>query len=149
METVLYSINSKKRYNLRMGTRIFNSIYGLILISFGIFLIPKESDLILHFAVILLGFLSLLYGTIGKELLLTHDYLILDSTGIKIKRSFEFASKIKLSSVTYIKFIQTGFEITYKDFVKDYDLSWLTLEEVQMFKSKLQDYCRLNKIGIE
>jgi len=149
METVHYSVNSKKRYNLRMGTRIFNSIYGLILITIGIFLIPKESSLILYIAVIILGFISLLYGTIGKELLLTHDYLVFDSTSIKIKRSFEFASKIKLSAVTYIKFTPAGFEITYKDFVKDYDLSGLKPEEFQMLKSKLQDYCRLNKIGIE
>jgi hypothetical protein len=149
METFNYSIDSKKRHKLSLSHRILYNVYGLFLITFQILLISKNSNLVLSVVIIALGVTPILYGIIGKELLVTHDYLIMDQNNIKIKRSFDVACKIKLSSITYIKFIPEEFEITFKDYVKDYDLSWITIEEFQMLKVKLQEYCRLNNIRIE
>jgi hypothetical protein len=149
METTFYSIDRKTRHNLSKGSRIFNCLYGLILMTFGFVYVPKESSSIFPASIIFLGICSLAYGLIGKEPFITHDSLIMDSKIIKIRRSFQSRVNIKLSSITYIKSIPSGFEITFKDYVKVYDLSWLTIEELQMFKTKLQDYCKQNNILID
>lgn len=149
METLSYSIDSRKRHNLRTSIRIYSSLYGLLLITIGFLQIKKESISLFPLSIIILGFFSLVFGLIGKELYVTHDSLIMDSSIIKIKRSFERVIKIKLSSITYLKMIPSGFEITFKDYVKTYDLSWLTIEEFQMLKTKFQAYCSQNNIVIE
>ena len=149
METNFYSIDKRNRHDMSKGSRIINSLYGLILMIIGIVFVPKESSSIFPSSFIFLGFCSLAYGLIGKELFITHDSLIMDSKIIKIRRSFQSRVKIKLSSITYIKFIPSGFEITFKDYLKVYDLSWLTIEELQMFKTKLQSFCNQNNISID
>ena len=149
METLRYSVDSRERHNLRTGTRIYNTLYGLLLIAIGFLIIKKNSASFLSISTVILGFFSLAYGLIGKELLVTHDTLIMDSGIIKIKRSFRRTVRIKLSSVTYIKMVPATLEITFKDYVKPYDLSWMTTEEFLTLKTKLQFYCSQNKIGIE
>jgi hypothetical protein len=149
MESISYSIDSKKRHNLRTGIRIYLIVYNLLLITIGFLLISKKSVSFLPLALITMGFLFLVYGLVGKELFVTHNYLIMDSSTIKIKRSFELMIKIKLKLITYIKLIPSGLEITFNDYVKTYDLSWLTIEEFQMLKTKLEAYCAQNGIMIE
>ena len=149
MKTPNYSIDSRKRYNLRMGNRIFNCIYGILLIVIGVTLFSKESHALLTILIILLGLSSLIYGLLGKELLITHDYLVMDSDILEIKRSFEKTNTIKLSSATYIKTIPGGLEISFNDYVKTYDLSWISNDQFFSLKERLQTYCNENSIKLE
>jgi hypothetical protein len=149
MEILNYSIDSKKRNPLSKGSRIQNCLTGALFLYIGIRHFDFESLSIFTTIIILFGIYSIIYGLIGKELLMIHYYLIMDSSQIKFKRSFNKEVVIKLNSITYLKFIPSGFEITCTDYVKTYDLSWLKVDEFEMLKSKLQIYCKLNNIMIE
>jgi hypothetical protein len=150
METFNYSIDSKKRNPLSNGSRIHNCLFGLLFMYIGFQHFANDESLsIFTIFLILAGIYSLIYGLIGKELLMVHYYLIMDSSSIKFKRSFNKEVVIKLNLMTYLKLIPSGFEITFGDYVKNYDLSWLTIDEFEMLKSKLQGYCTLNNIMIE
>ena len=149
METFNYSIDSKKRNPLGTGSRIHNCLFGLLIIYIGFKHFANESVSVFTIFLILAGIYSLIYGLVGKELLMIHYYLIMDSSLIKFKRSYNKAVVIKLSSITYIKLIPSGFEITFSDYVKTYDFFWLTIDEFEMLKSKLQSYCTLSNIMIE
>ena len=149
METFNYSIDSRKRHNLSKGSRFSNYLYGAIFLAIGLHNIIKDSFSLLSLFMIVFGIGIFIFGLVGKELLMTRDYLILDSNRIKIKRSFERATKIKLNSITYIKTIQMGFEITFNGTIKRYDLSWLTVEEYQMLKTKLQIFCSQNNVSFD
>jgi hypothetical protein len=149
MKSPNYSIDFRKRYDLRMGNRIFNCIYGILLAAIGVSLFSKESHALLSVLIILLGLFSLVYGLLGKELLITHDYLVMDSDILEIKRSFEKTNKIELSSATYIKTFPKGLEITFNDYVKTYDLSWISNEQFHSLKECLQTFCNENRITLE
>jgi len=149
METFNYAVDSKKRNSLSLSSRIHNCLTGLLLLYVGIRHIPDRQSSIFTLLLILYGIYSLIYGLIGKELLRIHYKLKMDSGLIKFKRSFEKAVTIKLISITYIKQIPSGFEITFGDYVKTYDFSWLATDEFEMLKSNLQRYCSLNNIVIE
>jgi len=149
IETLNFSIDSKKRNPLSKGSRIQNCLAGVLFLYIGIQHFANESLSMFTIIIILSGIYSIIYGLIGKELLMIHYYLIMDSSLIKFKRSFNREVVIKLNSITYLKLIPSGFEITFSDYVKIYDLSWLTIDEFEMLKSKLQSYCTLNNIMIE
>ena len=148
METS-YTVKTRKRLDLKVSSRIINVIYGAILIWIGLHIINKESLFLYAMGTILLGCFSLVYGIIGKEILAVHNFIILDSNHLRIKKSFNKAVKLNLDSVTYIKFTPSGIDVTLKDYVKSYDLSWLTFEEFQMFRVKLQLYGNQHNFTVE
>ena len=100
-------------------------------------------------AIFLMGIITLAYGIIGKELLPSHSYFILDSSHQKINNSSLKAQNIELIAITYMKLNPDGLDVTFNDFVKNYDLSWLSSEEFLLLKSKLHQFGNQNNITIE
>lgn len=149
MENISLTIEKKKRSNLKTGSRIFQCLYGFILILIGARIMNDEPLHLYGIAIILMGLISLAYGIIGKELLPTHNYLILDSNHLKIKNSSLRAQIIEMSAITYMKLTPDGFDVTFNDFAKSYDLSWLSAGQFQLLKSKLHQFGNQNNITIE
>jgi hypothetical protein len=98
---------------------------------------------------IFLGFFLIGYGLIGKELQKAHYYVKFDSGVLRLKKSrYSSEVMVDLRTATYIKSISSWFEISFDDYVKTYDFSWLTTEEFQRLKSRIQGYCADNNIDI-
>jgi hypothetical protein len=98
---------------------------------------------------IFLGIFLIGYGLIGKELQKIHYYVKFDSGILRLKKSrYSKEVIIDLKTATFIKSISSGFEITFGDYVKTYDVSWLTMEEFQMLKSWVQVNCADNNLTI-
>jgi hypothetical protein len=149
MENSTLLIDSKKRLPLSIGNKIYQVIYGLLLIAIGAFQIIKTYSPLFNIGLILLGVFSLTYGIIGKEILKTHNYLKIDSYLITSKNSGDRKIVIDIKSITYIKHLPCGFEITLNDYVKTIYLTWMSSEEFQMIKTRLESLSKQNNITID
>jgi SNF family Na+-dependent transporter len=143
-----------KRIRERIGTgrRIYNSILGIILLIIGLMYILnhgfsiQDATTILKETYVLIAILLIVVSIIGLEPFITRYRLKMDNETIRIKKTFERELKIDLKKITYLKIFPSRLEITYNDFVKTYDFSWLTPEEVKDFQVRLSEYCLKNKI---
>ena len=109
----------------------------------------QNTKAIFNVAYALLGILIIIFSIIGRKLFWTRYRLKIDNDAIRIKKSFETELIIYLKKVQHLKTLPLKLEITYNDFVKTYDFSWLTTEEFKDFHAKLSDYCQKNKIETE
>ncbi len=147
-----FLVDKRIREKIGTGRRIYNLIIGILLLTLGLTHIIKhgfsiqDGRAILNEVYILMGVLVILIGIVGREPFRTRYRLIKDDEIIRIKKSFESEAKINLCKIKHLKFLPLRVEVTYNDFVKSYDLDWLTTEEYENFRSKLTDYCLKNKI---
>jgi hypothetical protein len=98
---------------------------------------------------ILIGLISIIYGSIGRELFKARYRLIMDNESIKMKKSYEKEIIINLNTITHLKTLAPSLEITYNDYIKTIDFSWLTPEEFERFKLQLGDYCLKRNLKLE
>lgn len=138
MENSTLLIDSKKRLALSKGNRIYQSLYGILLIIIVASQIIKSDSALFNIGLALIGILSLVYGIIGKKIFLTHNYFRIDSNLITSKNSGERKDVIDIKSITHIKILQSAFEITLNDYVKEINLEWMTADEFQMIKARLE-----------
>lgn len=132
MENNDFMIVSCERKPLSKGTRIYNTIFGLIVIGF--YLINYQVQWI---PLIILGILSIVYGLVGKELLKTKKSIALTQSEVLIKRSFQQDVKVDLRDVNRIVFDLNELQFHFSDYIKAYDLSWLSSDEHKRLKEKL------------
>ncbi|MHC1703260.1 MAG: hypothetical protein AB9846_05070 [Tenuifilaceae bacterium] len=155
MENIDFGIDKKIRETLSKGTRIYRIIYGSIIFIIGFILIYKTGFSILQpssflaEALILTGIISIVYGIIGIELFKQRYRLKMDSESLRFKKSFDSEITIKLNKITHLKVLPMQLEISYDDYIKTYDFSWLTHEEFEKIKASLSNYCMKNKIDVE
>lgn len=155
MANINFVIEKKTREILSKGTRIYRIVYGGILLIIGFLMIIStdfsilSAKSVLYETMILVGIISIIYGSFGIELFKVRYRLIMDDQYIKMKKSFEQEIRIDLNSITHLKTLALGLEITYNDYIKTYDFSWLTPDEFEKFKEKISDYCLKKKIEIE
>ena len=149
MENSTLLIDSKKRKPLSKGNRIYQLIYGIIIILVGASQLIKTDLPLFNIGLILIGILSLTYGIIGKEIFTSHDYVKVDSYLITSKNSGNRKNVIEIKSITYIKWLPGGFEVTLNDYVKTINLTWMTSDEFQMIKTRLEGLSKQNKIVVE
>ena len=155
MEDLQLTIEKRTREKLGNGTRIYRIVYGITILILGIIITAKTGfsfELNLAFlgeAMILIGILSMTYGLIGRKLLRQNIKIQLDTGMIRIKKKFEKEILINLDRVTYLKTSPFKLELSFEDFAKTYDFSYLTDEEFEMIKVKTIEYCEKRKIEIE
>ena len=155
METIDFSIDKKIRETTGNGRRIYNVVLGVFfLLMGGRYLFEngfsiQDSQSILNNFIFLAGIFSITYGLWGREPVRKRYRLKMDNNSLRIKQSFEWEVTIKLDSITHLKSIPLGLIITYKDYIKTYDFSWLTTKEYEIFKARMTDYCLKNKIEVE
>ena len=155
METNDLLIEKKIRENLGNGRRIYNIILGIFFLFIGgSYILEKgfliqDSTMILKEFILLMSFVIIYIGIIGKEPYKTKYRLIIDNEYLKFKKTFESENRIKLSSITHLKFFAPRIVVTYTDFIKSYDFPWLTTDEFESVKVRMIDYCLKNKIETE
>lgn len=155
MENNNLIINKVINQSLSKGTRIFRVVYGVFLLVLGLLLIAKkgfsfkEEMSIIGVGIIIIGVGSILYGYIGKVIVKDRIRVILNDETIKIKKSFEPQSIIKLKSAKLIKFNKLDLEVSYNDYAKSYDFSFLNDKEFEKVKECIANYCSINNIVIE
>lgn len=155
MENNNLIINKVINQSLSKGTRIFRVVYGVFLLVLGLLLIAKkgfsfkEEMSIIGVGIIIIGIGSILYGYIGKVIVKDRIRVILNDETIKIKKSFEPQSIIKLKSAKLIKFNKLDLEVSYNDYAKSYDFSFLNDKEFEKVKECIANYCSINNIVIE
>ena len=73
----------------------------------------------------------------------------MDYESLRIKKSFEREVVINLSSISHVKFYTPRIEMVLNNYIKTIDLSWLSNEEFEGLKTKLEEFCRMKKIDFE
>jgi hypothetical protein len=155
MEQNDFTIDKRVRERIGTGRKIYNLIFGLLVLAIGLSYILEHGftiqdfSAILHEVYILLGIIVIIVGLTGREPFRTRYRLKMDNDTIRIKKTFEGELKINLKKIKRLKAFTPRLEITYNDFVKTYDFSWLTAAEFADFHAKLADYCLKNSIEIE
>jgi hypothetical protein len=149
MENSTLLIDSKKRLPLSKGNRIYQLIYGIILVLIGASQLIKTDLPLFNIGLILIGILSLTYAVIGKEIFTSHYYVKIDSYLITSKNSGDRKNVIDIKSITYINCLPNGFDVTLTNYVKTINLTWMTSDEFQMIKARLEGLCKQNKIVME
>jgi hypothetical protein len=149
MENVTLSIESKKRLPLPRGRRIYSISYGVILILLGLVEPIQISSQLFYPAIIIIGICSLIYGIIGKELYKTRNYFKIDKALITSKKSFEKKKVIDIKTITHIKSVPTGFDLSFDNYGKRLNLSWMTPEEYSMVKLRFDHIAKENNIMTE
>jgi hypothetical protein len=91
---------------------------------------------------IIIGILSIMYGLVGKDLLKTKNSITIIQNSILIKRSFERNVIIDLRDVKKIAFDLYVMQIHFIDYVKMYDLSWLSSNELKKLQERLNDFSK-------
>ena len=149
MENSTLLIDSKKRLPLSNGNRFYQLIYGIILITIGAFQIIKTDSPLFNPGLILIGVFSLIYGVVGKAIFTSHNYLKIDSYSITSKNSGGRKNVINIKSITYVKNLPFAFEIALNDYVKTINLPWMTSEEFQMIKTRLEELSNKHNIIVD
>jgi len=149
MENSTLLIDSRKRLPLTRGNRIYHWVYGIILVFTGTFQIIEIDSPLFNVGLILIGASSLAYGIIGKEIFRTHYYIKIDSNLITSKNSVDGKNLIDIKSITYIKTLSFAFEVTLGNYVRTINLSWMTPDEFQMIRTKLEGLSRQKRIIME
>jgi len=132
MEEDDFLISACKRRSLNMSTMIFNSIIGFIFILFGI--IHYDSSKLPY---IIMGALSIVYALVGLELFKTSYSILISKSTLTIIRSFQQDITIHLENVKEFVIQNTILQVHYLDYVKTYDLSWLSREDFQRLSDKI------------
>ena len=155
MENNNFSIDRWTRKSISIGMRIYSVAIGVFVLILGVNPIVRDgfsiqsAYSILHEIYILLGLLSIVRGLIGLELYKHRYRLRMDSESLKIKITFESEILLNLNSITQVKTLPMRLEISFDDYVKTYDFSWLTLEEFEELKFRISDYCGKKEIAFE
>jgi len=147
-------IEIRKRELLSKYNRNYRIIYGIIILLVGIIMIPRTATSIFFdksfivVAAILTGIYSIIYGSIGKEILVTKYSVKLDSDSLRIKKSFSREVLINFNQVKAVKFFPLKFEIYYNDYVKTYEFPWMPIEDFEKLKTSLSEVCIQKSIEI-
>jgi len=129
-----FLLASGKRKSLSIFTRIFNSILGIILILFVI--INYQSQWL---PLLILGIVSTIYGVVGLEMFKTNYCISIANNTLEIVKSFQQDIVIDLNKVVYIAMKYNELQVHYADYVKTYNIPWLTGEEYQILMGKLEE----------
>lgn len=127
-----FLIASCERKSLSKGNRIYNLIFGLIVVILGMNHYQMQ-----WLPLIALGILSIIYSLVGKELFKTKNSITITQSEILIKRSFEQNVTIDLKNIKRVSLDLYELQVDFSDYVKTYNLSWLSGDEHQKLQEKL------------
>ncbi len=134
--------DTKHKVVLSKEAKIFAYFTGGILIAVGIlgiykvgFNSPQNS---LQIVFLTTGILWIVKAVIGKEFFAIHRYIKIDSDSLVIKNNANRPVLFQLSEINDIKLRGTNLILFIQDFVKEYSLSWLSYEQIQELKNRLE-----------
>lgn len=128
-----FLIVSKERRCLSLGMRIFIVALCILFTYFSLmdFQLNKIPTLVL-------AALGLGYIFTGKTLFRTKCSLRITENRITIKRFFHKKVRINIHQVKCLVLNYNEFQVHYSDFVKTYDVSWLSNDEYQKLEEKIK-----------
>lgn len=134
MENNELKLNSSIRQSLSMHTRIFNSVLGIVLIIYAI--INYQSHWL---PLVFVGVFSIIYGVVGFELFKTSYSIFVTNNTLSIQKSFQQDIVIDLSKTNYISMNYNELQVHYADYVKTYNIPWLTGDDYQVLIERLEE----------
>ena len=155
MENNIFSIDRKSRELSGSGIRIYRIIFGLIILIIGLSRIITSglsvlsSNNIYSTLFILSGIIIIVIGLSGKEPFKVRYRLMMNTDLLKVRKGFSDEVVIDLNSITYLKILPFKLEISFGDYMKTYDFSWMTTNEFEDFRIRITDYCLKKNIEIE
>ena len=146
-------IEKKVRAQLSRGVKWYRITIGFVFLLLGVILVIRkiysvQSEISMFGEIlILMGLINLVFGWMGSEIFKQKYRLRMDQETVRIKKSFEGETLIRLNKISYIKTLPLKLEITLNDYIRSFDFSELTQDEFDTFMARITAYC--NKNGIE
>jgi hypothetical protein len=119
------------------SSRITNFVFGCILTIF-VLIVYQFRELVL----LTIGTLSMVYGIVGLEFFKTKYSIKVTQDSLEIIKSFRQDIVVDLTKVAYIQLRNSELQVHYSDYVKTYNLPWLTGDDYYELKEKLDEICR-------
>ena len=149
MKDKVFTIEKSSRKQLSRGTKIYRIMYGLIVVGASLYMIARMGFTVLPLGAMVIGLAYLIYGIIGKGIVPYRSILMMDQNSLLVKKTYEMEQKIDFKEVSFIKVLPMGLEVSYKTYVKNFDFSWLSPEEFNVFIQRLKDICREKSLECE
>lgn len=134
--------DTKHKVVLSKEAKFFAYCTGGILIAVGFFGLYKvgfnSPQNPLQIVLLLAGILWIVKAAIGKEFFAIYRYIKMDSDSLVIKNKSSKPDLFQLSKIEEIKLSGTNLILYIQDYVKEYSLSWLSYEQVQELKNRLE-----------
>ncbi|WP_297095727.1 hypothetical protein [uncultured Draconibacterium sp.] len=127
-------IKNRERKSLSLGARIYQIIFGLLVIYFC-----ERNYTAEWIPLMSIGFVSIVYGAVGKVPYKTRNSIAITQSQIIIKRSFERTVKINIKETQRISLELYDLQVDFTNYAKSYDLSWLSKKEHQKLKESLSN----------
>lgn len=122
--------NERKVQN--RSSRITNSVFGIILTTI-VLIVYQFRDIVL----LTIGIFSIVYGIVGLEFFKTIYSIKVTRDTLEIVKSYRQDIIIDLNKVDYILLRNNELQVHYSDYVKTYNLPWLTGDDYHELKDKL------------
>lgn len=116
------------------SSRITNSVFGIIL-TIIVLIVYQFRDIVL----LSIGLFSIAYGLVGLEFFKTIYSIKVTHDMLEIVKSYRRDIIIDLNKVDYILLKNNELQVHYSDYVKTYNLPWLTGDDYQELKDKLYE----------
>jgi len=134
MEYKELQIAKNERKVQSRSSRITNSVFGIIL-TIIVLIVYQFRDIVL----LSIGIFSIVYGLVGLEFFKTIYSIKVTNDTLEIVKSYHRDIVIDLNKVNYILLKNKELQVHYSDYVKTYNLPWLTGDDYHELKDKLYE----------
>ena len=142
MEIKELCIERNERKSQSRSSRITNFVFGLLLTTIVLLVYKFREPIVLT-----VGILSMIYGLVGLEFFKTIYSIKVTNHSLEIEKSYHPDIYIDLNRVEYISLRNNELQVHYSDYVKTYNLPWLTGEDYYELKEKVFEICS-DKTGL-
>jgi len=134
MEKNELKIERNERARQSRSSKITNSVFGILLLIYELYFHQFSNVLILA-----IGLYFILYGLIGLELFKTIYSITVTQNQFEIVKSYRPDITIDLNDVAYIALKNNELQVHYSDYVRTYNIAWLTGDDYFDLKEKLYE----------
>lgn len=155
MEKKDFIISAEDKNKLSNGGKLFHYGFGLCLLLTGIIcyikaLEHKNGLQFLCFVFIGAGVMWIIKGALGKAFfIMPKRYFKIGDHKIVIKSPNKKEVIYPAGVIKEIKLSAVQMDIGLEDCVKSYNVKWITYQEYQELKIKLNLFCKENQIGFD
>ena len=156
MNSIDFIIDSKDKSILSKGAKIFHYSFGLFLILTSLivlirFIKGNVFDISFYsvLLILLVGILWIIRGFVGRDFTSIRKYISLTDDSINIKKPFKKELQLSKGSIELITIKPSKLDLKTKDSMLDFDLTWITYNELQQLRDRFSEFGKLNQIEIK
>ena len=156
MNNIDFIIDSKDKSILSKGAKIFHYSFGLFLIITSLivlirFIKGNVFDISFYsiLLILLVGILWIIRGFFGRDFMSIRKYISLTDDSINIKKPFKKELQLSKGSIELITIKPSKLDLKTKDSILDFDLTWITYNELQQLRDRFSEFGKLNQIEIK